>query len=97
METEKLIPADECCTRYNIDYSFIRSLQQSGLIKEYLIEEKRFIHSGQLHELEKFIRLYYDLQINIEGIETITHLLKRINMLQRENRILKNRLRLFGP
>ena len=45
--------------------------------------------------LEKFIRLYYELDINLEGIETITHLLQRINSLQDEIIILKNRLRLY--
>ena len=95
MDSEQLIPADECCLQYNIEYSFISSLQDSGLIEVFTIEEKRFIHAGQLQDLEKFIRLYYDLQINIEGIETITHLLKRIKELQQENRDLKNRLRLL--
>jgi len=54
-----------------------------------------FIDSGQLQQLEKYIRLYYELDINLEGIETITHLLRRIDLMQDEIIMLKNRLRLY--
>jgi hypothetical protein len=49
---------------------------------------------SQLNELEKIIRLYYELDINLEGIETVIHLLQRINDMQDEITLLKNRLRL---
>jgi len=35
------------------------------------------------------------MDINLEGIETVTHLLQRINLLQNEIIVLKNRLRLY--
>ncbi len=92
---ENLIPADEFCANHNIEISFIRSLQENGLIEIMTIEEKGYIQSSQLQELEKIVRLYYELDINLEGIETINHLLQRINNMQDEITALRNRLRLY--
>ncbi len=95
MQTEYLIALDEFCANHNIEISFISSLQQTGLVEITTIKETGFIDAGQIQQLEKFIRLYYELDINLEGIETITHLLKRINSLQDEITTLKNKLRLY--
>jgi hypothetical protein len=95
MQTEYLIAVDEFCTIHNVDASFISSLKQTGLIEVTTIKKAGFIDPGQLKELEKFIRFYYELDINLEGIETITHLLNRISYMQEEIISLKNRLRLY--
>src|SRR5450759_158495 len=95
MQTEYLIAVDKFCANHNIEISFISSLQQTGLIEITTIKETGFINAGQLQQLEKFILLYYELDINLEGIETITHLLQRINSLQDEIIALRNRLRLY--
>jgi MerR HTH family regulatory protein len=95
MQTKHLIALNEFCVSHNIDISFISSLQQTGLIEITSIKEGGFIEADQLRQLEKFIRFYYDLDINLEGIETITHLLQRINALQDEILTLKNRLRIY--
>jgi len=95
MQSEKLIAVDVFCTHHNIEISFIQSLQQSGLIEIIIIQETGFIDAEQLPQVEKFVRFYYDLGINLEGIETIAHLLQRINALQNEQVELKNRLRLY--
>lgn len=95
MQTNQLIPAQAFCVSHHIELSFIHSLQQSGLIDITIIEEDAFVHTVQLERLEKIVRLFYDLDINIEGIETITHLLQRINTMQQEVTALKNRLSLY--
>ena len=95
MQKENLIALDEFCASHNIEISFISSLQQTGLIEISTIEQTGFIDAGQLQQLEKFLRFYYDLDINLEGIETITHLLQRINSMQEEIISLRNRLRLY--
>ena len=92
---ENLIPANEFCANHNIEISFIRSLQENGLIEITTIEETGYIHASQLQELERIVRLYYELDINLEGIETINHLLQRINNMQDEITALRNRLRLY--
>ena len=95
MQTENLIAVDTFCANYNIEISFIGSLQQIGLIEITTIKETEFIKASQLRHLEKIVHLYYELDINIEGIETITHLLHRINSMQDEIITLKNRLQLY--
>jgi hypothetical protein len=95
MQTEYLIAIDEFCDKYNIDISFISSLQQSGLIEITTVEEQWYVDAEQLLQLEKFVQFHYELDINFEGIETITHLLQRINMLQNEITELRNKLRLY--
>lgn len=95
MYKENLIPANEFCANHNIEISFISSLQQYGLIEITTIRETGYIHESQLQELEKIVRLYYELDINFEGIETITYLLKRINNMQDEITMLRNRLLLY--
>ena len=95
MRTEYLKPIDKFCASHNIEISFISSLQESGLIEITTIKESTFIEADQLQKLEKFVRLYYELDINLEGIETVNYLLQRINVLQDEITILKNKLRIY--
>jgi len=95
MQTENLIAIREFCIHNNIEISFISSLQQTGLIEITTIEETPFISAEQLRQVEQIIRLYYDLDINLEGIETITHLLQRMNVMQDEIIMLRNRLSLY--
>ncbi len=95
MKPGKLIAIDIFCTNHNIEVSVISTLQEFGLIEIITIKESQFIDANELHQLEKFVRLYYDLGINMEGIETINHLLTRINSMQDEINTLKNQLRLF--
>ena len=61
------------------------------------IEGERYLPSSQLPDVERYTRMYYDLSINIEGIEAIHHLLDRVRGLQDEVRTLRNRLRLYEP
>ncbi|HEV7779709.1 MAG TPA: chaperone modulator CbpM [Chitinophagaceae bacterium] len=93
MQTEEMIAADEFCIHHNIELSFIYSLKDSGLIEVSIVEEKVFVPLNQLGHLEKLVRLYYEMDINLEGIETITYLLRRMNEMQQEILQLSNRLR----
>ena len=95
MEANRLIAIDEFCARHDIELSFISLLDQNGLITISTIQETGYIDAEQIRQIEKIIRFYYDLDINLEGIETINHLLQRIAFLQEENISLKNRLRLY--
>ena len=95
MQTEEMIPANEFCIHHNIELSFIYSLKESGLIEISTVEEKTFVPVNQLSHLEKLVRLYYEMDINLEGIETITYLLKRMNEMQQQIGQLNNRLRIY--
>ena len=90
MQTVEMISADEFCIHHNIELSFIYSLQESGLLEISTTGEKLCIPVTQLPQLEK-VRLY-DLDINLEGIETITLLLQRLQKQQENIIALKNQL-----
>jgi len=95
MEKQQVIPAEDCCIHYNIEFSFIRSLEQHGLLSIANINEKAFIASDDLGNLEKFIQLHYQLEVNLEGIEVINHLLDRISSMQQAVKELKNKLSVY--
>lgn len=95
MQTDDLILAEEFCTHYNIELSFISSLQQFGLIEVTSMEETNYIPQTELQKLEQLARLHYDLNINLEGIDAITHLLERVRIMQLEITRLKNRLGIY--
>ncbi|HZM14045.1 MAG TPA: chaperone modulator CbpM [Bacteroidales bacterium] len=95
MKNEHMISAAEFCDCHHIEISFIDSLKETGLIEIATIEEMSYIRESQLNDLEKIVRLYYDLDINIEGIDTVINLLQRMQDMQHEIALLKNRLRLY--
>ncbi len=95
MQTEHFISTDDFCTYHNIEFSFIRNLEDFGLIEVKTIEDKPCIHEDQLVKLERILRLHNELEINVEGIDTITHLLQKINSMQEEMTQLKNKLKLY--
>lgn len=95
METEQMIPVSEFCIYHNIELSFIYSLNESGLIDITSIEEKVFVPISQLKQLEKLMRMSVDMDINLEGIETITYLLQRMNDMQRHILQLENKLTFY--
>lgn len=95
MEREDLIPADELCSHYQVEYSFITGLQEHGLIRMETISQTPGVPAGQLSDLERFIRLHYEMDINLEGIEAIHHLLHRVEEMQEQLNSLHNRLRLY--
>jgi hypothetical protein len=95
MPANNAIIASVFCRVNNIDYTFIERLEQNGLIQTNVQSGNVYIPEEQLPELEKIIRLYYDMDINIEGIETIRYLVQKIETLHDEMIQLKNRLSLY--
>ncbi len=95
MATNRLIEVNAFCISHNIEVSFISSLHETGLIEILFDRESTFFDAEQLQQVEKFIRFHYDLDINIEGIECINHLLQRTVAMQDEIASLRNRLSLY--
>ncbi|MCD8193835.1 MAG: chaperone modulator CbpM [Tannerellaceae bacterium] len=94
MQTD-LIIISEYCRNCDIDPTFIFSLEEGGLIQIYVVEGEPYLHLSQLKDVERFIRMHYDLSINIPGIETIEHMQTRMRALQQEINHLKSRLKLY--
>jgi hypothetical protein len=95
MTNEEMVAAHEFCISHNVEISFLHSLSESGLLEISTAEENLFIHHDQLPELEKLVRFHYDMDINLEGIEAIHHLLQQMKTMQDEMKTIKNRLSLY--
>ena len=95
MQTEEMIIINEFCVHHNIDSDFIDALKDSGLIEVTRTDEKLYVPESQLPHLEKLVRLHYEMDINLEGIETITYLLSRMANMQQQIMQLSNRLRIY--
>jgi hypothetical protein len=95
METDEMIRIELICSSYNVESSFIDSLENAGLIQVNVIQDMRYLPVESISDLERMIRLHYDLEINLEGIETIIHLLNRISTLHQHLNEIENRLRFY--
>ena len=95
MENEQLIPIEQFCEYYQVEFSFIHSLSEFGLVEIASIEEKEYLHHEQIKDIEKLIRMHYDLEINLEGIDVISHLLQKVESMRIELNGLKNKLRFY--
>ena len=91
----ELIIVSEYCDKCHIEPEFIGMLQEGGLIDVLTQNGIQYLTTDELPDVERYSRLYYDLDINMEGIDAILHLLERMGEMQREIEYLRNRLRLF--
>jgi len=91
MSFDQLIAVHEFVELYHTEITFVESLQDYGLIEIQVVNEERFINSEQLPQLEQFLRLHHDLDINPAGIDAINHLLQKMEQMQQEIRMLRNR------
>ncbi|MFC5409006.1 chaperone modulator CbpM [Larkinella bovis] len=95
MLPEDVIRVEEYCLKYMIEETFVFSLEEYGLIELVVVEESKCIPLHQLQAIEKFSNLYYELNINLDGIDAISHLLQKIETMQVEIKQLKNQLSLY--
>jgi hypothetical protein len=92
MERSDMIVLDEFCASHHVEISFVRSLEEHGLVETIIVDETRCVSGNELSKLEQLIRLHQELNINAEGIDAINNLLKRIENMQHEITELKNKL-----
>ncbi len=97
MRIEKLVQLENFCIWHNVEFSFIRSLHEYGLIEITTREDKAFIREKELVHVEKLVRLYNDLHINLEGVEVVNYLLEQLKKQQQEILELQNKLRFYEP
>lgn len=95
MTTDDLIAVELFCTHQGVETTFVHALHERGLITITVASERHLIASADLPRIEQLARMHYDLDINLEGIEAISHLLERMQVLQDRLRSMDERLRMF--
>lgn len=93
MEETNKISVEQCCIYYSVEISFVQQLDEHGLIVLSHSGKEAFIEYDQLPDLEKYMRMHYDLHINMEGLHAIKHLLHQINTMQAEMKRLQENFR----
>jgi len=94
METN-FISVDDFCGHYKVEVNFIKSLEEYGLIKTKSIKKTIFIKADDLTGLERYIRLHKELDINMEGLHAVSHLLNQLELLQRKVDALNNEINYY--
>lgn len=88
---QKYITITEYCSKTGIEETFIFRLIEGGLIN--IDNDAVGFAEEQLIEIEKYSRWHYDLGVNVEGLEVMSHLLSKINQMQSEMLQMKSKLR----
>ncbi|MFR9165476.1 MAG: chaperone modulator CbpM [Dysgonomonas sp.] len=81
---QELIIISEYCEKTDIEPQFISRLEEEGLIEIHSSDGKQYLDISQLGDIERYAHLYYELSINIEGIDVIRLLLERIQEMKSE-------------
>lgn len=97
MDTDELIAIQLYCDKEGLESTFVEALHERGLIRIRTIKQQRYVEPEFLPRIEKLARMHYDLQINLEGLEAISHLLERMEELQVQIRSIRERLDLYEP
>lgn len=95
MNKENLISVAQLCSYYKVEHSFFSSLNEFGIVEINTIENTTFIHQEKINDIEKIIRLVEELDVNIESVDIVFHLLNKIETLQEELNSMKNKLSQF--
>lgn len=84
MENSELIAVHTFCFHHGIELSFVEKLYEFGLVNTLTIDDSLYLSPDELPNIEKMIRLHYELGINLEGIDVIHHLLNQLQELKQE-------------
>jgi len=95
MQPDDRIVLTDFCVSHRLEVSFIRALEEHGLIEIVTEDQEFFISNDELPRLERMVRLHQELNINPEGLDAIDHLLKRIDTLEKDMMELSNRLSFY--
>lgn len=92
MTAEETISIAQFCAHHSIEVTFVQSLGEHGLVQVVTVNDIPCLPINELRTVEQFMRLHYDLNINLEGLDAISHLLQRVGELQHEITLLRNRI-----
>ncbi|MCZ4242533.1 chaperone modulator CbpM [Pedobacter punctiformis] len=90
-----LISIEDICVFHKIEIGFVQSLEEYGLIQTTIIKKTVFLDYDELTKLEHYIRLHRELEINLEGLHAIAHLLNQVQNMQQEITFLKNEINYY--
>jgi len=72
------IQIDIFCEFHKVDIQLVYSIIDNGFIEVHQENKVVFIPASSIENLERCIRLYNDLGVNMAGLEVITHMRTKI-------------------
>ncbi|XRE44518.1 hypothetical protein ACIVBQ_002722 [Tenacibaculum discolor] len=95
MSNTELISVQKVIVHHNLDEQFIESIESFQLIEFVVKDSNKYLYTEQLPILEKIIRLHYDLEVNMQGIDVINNMLDRMDSMHKTIKQLENKLKLY--
>jgi chaperone modulatory protein CbpM len=95
MRTENLITVNDFCVYHNVEYTFIDYLADAGLVKVTTVNKTNCIPLDEIQKLERLVRLHTQLEINEPGLATINNLLQKLEDMEHEMSVLRNKLKVY--
>ncbi len=95
MDKEAYILVQRICEHYEVERGFVESLHELELIRLKKEEDALYLSHDELDQLEKFMRLHRDLNINVEGLGVVSQLLEQVEKLKEEVNTLKRKLNYY--
>lgn len=95
MNRNDIISIKQFCIHHGIEVNFFSALKAYGMINIIVVEETEYFSLEQLPSIEKIIRLHFDLEINLEGIDVILNLLQQIDGFKSQLVINQNKIDFF--
>lgn len=95
MEEQEYIPVLQLCEHYELEITFFDKIREVGLLEVTTYSEQLCISQERLSDFERLIRIHRDLDVNLEGIDVVFNLLKKVDQLNNELTAVKNKLRLY--
>ncbi|WP_405382123.1 chaperone modulator CbpM [Maribacter sp. LLG6340-A2] len=95
MNSENYIQIELYCQQTQTPMEFIDELLEFEMIEVQHIENKIYVEPRHIVEIERVYRLRNELGINMEGIDTLNHMIKKVNQLEQELKMLRDRLTIY--
>lgn len=90
-----LIAITDICLYEKIELNFIEELADFGLITTTVVQKTTFIEADEIPKLTRYKHLHQDLEINLEGLHAVDHLLNQLEDMQDQLVRLHNELNYY--
>lgn len=97
MGREEYILVSHYCEQTSTPMDFIAALQEYGIIEVAFIDNQNYVAPTTIVEIERVNRLHHELGINLEGIDALNHMLEKVRRLEKELKVLRERLGIYEP
>ena len=90
-EYKQYIAVKSICNLYKVSETMLLNMADFDIIEVVITDDIPYLSLEEIAKLERYLRLYIDLGINVEGLAVIKDLLEERELLRKEIHLLKSR------